>query len=226
MANVEWAAQQSWGMGHQYKRCPSHHQSKIQIRPHPQHGLHQRDLESTHQSRQGKRSLQSNSTGQKGGYGHPGVGEPTPAGTTTAESLLRQFRHGERIRNNRQQEHGHVKVQSQKRQEQQPPLDGQKDNAQAVAIPVHLSFPHSAIFNKTKQKQALIKERRRKKRRRMGSKSHRLQTLRQTRRQWLCARSAKEHHTQQMQLQHQVQRLKWVCDKVEIKYKEWDKFEH
>ena len=88
-----------------------------------------------------------------------------------------------------------------------PPHDGQKDNTQTVAIPVHLSFPHSATFEGTNQKQSLIKEQQRKERRETGTKSHRMQTLRQTRRQWLRTRSAKEHKIHKMQLQPQVQRL-------------------
>ena len=39
-----------------------------------------------------------------------------------------------------------------------------KVNTQAVAIPVHLSFPHSTTFEGTKQKQTLFKERQRKER--------------------------------------------------------------
>ena len=146
-------------VGYGNKCDPLHHQSEIQIRPYPQHGLHQRDTESTHRSQRGKRSLQSNSTGRKSRYGHPGVREPMSAGTTTAESLLRQFQHGERIRNNRQQGWG-----PEQEQEQRPPHDEQKDNAQVVTIPVHLLFPHSTTFKGTKQKQTSIKERQRKER--------------------------------------------------------------
>ena len=143
-------------VGYGNRRRPSHHQSKIQIRPHPRHSLHQRDPESIKWRRRSKRSSQSTSTGRKGRDGQPGVGAPTPADSTTAESLLGQFRHGERICNNRQRGR-----RPEQRQEQRPPQDGQKDNAQIVAIPVHLLFPHSTTFEGTKQEQTSIKEQRR-----------------------------------------------------------------
>ena len=135
-------------VGNGNKRRPSHHQSEIQVRLHPRYGLHQRDPESTHRRRRGKRSPQSTSTGRKGRDGQPRVGEPTSAGATTAKSLLGQFQHGERICNNRQQ--GRRPEQG---QEQRPPQDGQKDNAQIVAIPVHLSFPHSTTLTLIKEQQ-------------------------------------------------------------------------
>ena len=59
----------------------------------------------------------------------------------------------------------------------------------------------------TQQKQTSRKEQRQYERRGKGTKCHRLQILRQTRRQWFRARSAKEHPTRQMQFQPQIQRL-------------------
>ena len=50
-----------------------------------------------------------------------------------------------------QQPTARTEMETEQGQEQRPPQDGQKDNAQIVTIPVHLSFPHSTTFEGAKQ---------------------------------------------------------------------------
>ena len=127
-----------------------------------------------------------------------------------------------------QQPTARTEMETEQGQEQRPPQDGQNDNTQIVAIPIHLSFPHSTTFEGAKQEQTLIKEQRRKK------DEEREQNPTGCK---YCAKHGGNgyahavpkkipHDKCNFNPKYKGWRPKWVCNKLEIKYKEWFKFEH